>query len=149
MAEFRSGSRHPESGALFELGVTWGCVKHELGNQIRSMIGNKKKARDSIQNLEHQNPKKNPAACRGCNHARERSRPKRPCPKRPSPPGAALRARQVRIWVKKRPCPIGAYLGQEATLPDRCVFGSRSVRMESKIPIRCKVIRVLLFESNW
>ena len=113
MAEFRSGSRHPESGALFELGVTWECVKHELGNQIRSMIGDKKKARDSIQNLEHQNPEKNPAACRGCNHARERSRPKRPCPK-------------VHFMVKKRPCPkrsrpLGASWDQ-----DRCILWSRS-----------------------
>ncbi len=65
----------------------------------------------------------------------KRSRPKRPSPSATMPArctfmvktGAASRVRQVRLETKKkRPCPPGAFYGQEATMPARCVLWSRS-----------------------
>ncbi len=50
-----------------------------------------------------------------------------------SPSGAVCSGKKVRFMVKKRPCPSGAFYGQEAILPVRCVF--RIKKREQ--PVRC------------
>ena len=50
-----------------------------------------------------------------------------PARQRPSPLGAASRARQVHLGIK-----TGAFYGQEATMPARCVLWSRRVMRDNR-----------------
>jgi hypothetical protein len=53
-------------------------------------------------------------------------------------------AREVHFMVKKRPCPQGAFYGQEATMPARCILWSRSdhARERSRPQVRLGIKKV-------
>ena len=65
-------------------------------------------------------------------HARKRSRPKRPCPQvHFMVKKVRLGIKKVHFMVKKRPRPLGAFCGQEATMPVGAFYGQELIKRRS------------------